>query len=315
MLISKRSLILGAGAAFIARPVRAIAAAPILRNPLLFPQGILPGLPLANHPAFALAGPGAKLISSGICGAQGGSVARLDRTDTYSITGGTSAVDRDIGPSFIVNNATSTQFYYNTGGISYPSSGSVVLACIFKLLSDAGSAGQFFAPACNGQVEGIGIYKPGGVNIFYGVLNGALPGTNAFSAGLTITVGHPYLCVFVGNMNGGSSSYIIWAVDLLTGFIQQAAALTGRGAFATGTNMQPYVGGGAPAVNFRMASIAVLYGGATTLANAQNAVALWGAAPWDFWYPPKQLNLMVSASADRSGPVGPPLRTLMGVGL
>ena len=96
-LPSRRSLILGAGAAIITRRAVALPPAPTsLRNPLAYPGGN-PGVNY-NHIAFSGGAP-STLVFSGVA-VPGGSFIRLDKPTLATYSSITPVIDGRIGPAF-----------------------------------------------------------------------------------------------------------------------------------------------------------------------------------------------------------------------
>ena len=275
---SRRSLILGAGAAFIARPARALIA---LRNPLLYPGGIVtPGYNqghLASSP---------KVRYSGI--AAGGNLINLLNGSKATING-TITSARTTAMGSVVVNTTSTSF------LSVPSINETLAAATLGLIYNPTAltgANQFlFADA--GQNIIFLSTSAGQVKVDFS------SGTATFSA---LVAGTPYFIAVSGNT--ATTNFVV--LNLSNGQIK-SQVVTGTVTLGSTTGSAYWIGGSSSAnqqMNGQLA--AVMFSTGPFLGIA--ALLEWAAAPWDFWYPPTQRGLMESSlrSPAASGPTCPP---------
>ena len=280
MLSSRRSLILGAGAAIITR--RALAYPVRLNNPLVYP-GINPGINY-SHPASG------HIVCSGV--ARAASFIRLDQSAVAGVAGTpTQSIDGAIGPTTIYNSTQANSFLYG-GSLT---NGMTLAAICRTPVSAPGSNAWFIEDAL-----ATGMFlSSGSFSLLANLVNSA--SVNPFIA---LVANHAYFIVMAVTGTTNPVSVYFYVLDLGTQQIQtatrSASVNMSLGTFVrignSGTTTTPFTG--------KIAAIAVLGG---TLTNA--AVAQWANAPWDFWYPPTQRNLMMSglrSPAASGGAVCPP---------
>ena len=261
MLISKRSLILGAGAAIITRRALALPPAPTsLRNPLAYPgRSILPGFN-PNHPA-----------SKGI---RLSTVASDNSAITIIAPGATGPGATSGSPTFKVFGLLGPSINLTSGGWGWP--------CVNEKPSSFTCAAIFYNTTTNAT----------------GFLLNNNAGTNANGVSIGLNAGVP--CLF-NNSTGiqpsfgavGQDYYFLaastngvicnWVLKVLHTGAQFAFTFSQASTFGTPTG--GFYGLGNLAANIAACSYSI-----------NNVLSLpqleqWAAAPWDFWYPPTQQSL------------------------
>jgi len=267
-LSSRRSLILGAGAAFIVRPVRALIYP---RNPLAYPGGN-PGFN-QNHIAAGY------VQFSGV--AQGSSFLRLDHSNVPTLTGSpVASIDGTLGPVIGVSGTQVVTFGSSNGTTI---SNGFTLAAIIRNTSSA-TAGYVISDSALNVLE----VTSTGITI---IVNN----TKTLTLASVLTSGHPYfIAVTVKNVTNNP----VFAVfcDLSSSVITTASGNPGVTSQAAGSTV--YVGNNASGtVPFtgQIAAAAILHNIIPDIAVVQ-----WASAPWDFWYPPTEQSLLFSSIANPS---------------
>lgn len=281
MLISRRSALIGAGALFL--PSRVVAAAPSLfipRNKLVWPGALRRAAFDPSHPA-----------SKGISNGNGASVVCLGQANFASLLNGapltlggtpTFLLHNQIGPS--VNFATG-QFCQLTGQSTAATSGGTFAAIAQTsgftsadfLITTASLAGIYFAAAFlniwTGANEGdMGININAGTGFFVAA---SIKNSTTFSMVLNI-IGGPSVASFWPGKTYSSSGAAGSSLATPSGTVMFGNRI--------GTTTQNFPG-----------SIAVaMYSPAFLPLKVLQA---WAVDPWAFWYPPSQLERVVSASA------------------
>lgn len=282
-LPSRRSLILGAGAAIITRRALALSPAPALfRNPLAYPGGN-PGFN-SNH--FA-AGPGIRYSAV----AQNGNLTNLLTGKPATIVGTITGATTPQGPAVV--NTTSASYLHAPGANEQPTA--VTIALIYTPTSTLPTTNNEFLFDNNGNTENS--------NSVYLYIPNAAPtlavGTTA-SASYNMTAGVPYFIAVSYSSGGPTANFFV--LNLATGkAIANAAALTST--IGT-TSASQYNIGGTSTANQQMGGdlSAIMYGVNNYLSLAQ--LEAWGAAPRDFWYPPTVQNLLLSAVNGKAAATG-----------
>ena len=272
MFPSRRSLILGAGAAIVTRRANALIA---MRNPFIYPggnPGFNPNHPAANGIRYAMAAnynSATITIAPGATGASGNYNSPTFKTQgllgpSINITSGgvfTTAINEK--PSSF----TCSAIFYNT----------TTNATALLLNNNSGT-----------NTNGVSIGLNGGVPVLF---------NNGTSIQPTFGQAASDYYFFAASTNGVTAN---WVLKLLRTGGQYALTFAAASTFSTPTFNQ-YLVGQAPAY------LAACSYSINNFLSLPQLVA-WAAAPWDFWYPPTQRNLMMSGlrSPAASGGSCPP---------
>ena len=271
-MISKRSLILGTGAAIITR--RALALP--VRNPLVYPGGN-PGFN-PNHPAAK----GIRLsFVASMVGGFPTIITAPGVTGKPSVFSGTptSQIRALIGPTL-------------AGNLVVPAinekPNSVTFAAIHNSVSNSGNGIFVDNNALNNNSASVIIGTASGIPALFVAGNtittlGVLPLDNWFIA---------------GSYNGSICNMV--ATRLSNGLIL-AATGSSTNTFGTPTSAEYGISSG----DSYLAAASYSINNYLSLSQLEQ----WAAAPWDFWYPPTQRNLMASGlrSPAASGTACPPI--------
>ena len=286
MKVSRRSLILGAGAGLITRP--ALAFPVQLRDPLKFPVGI--------RPVFNPAHPAAGTVNFSGVSLQGGGVINLVtgkagvKTGTYP-----GSIDGRIGP---VTTAAASAYFTFSSAVPSQTDTQATFAGIVLNPPNSG-----ILPLSVGSTNGPDVYFSGADVIQFNIWGGSAAG------GLQYTIygtGTPIF--FAMSMNGTKVVQVL--TNLATGQITTASnsstsfnAHDGTVIWGAGNNL---------GLQFTYGIAAQMY--STQFLSLPQLVE-WAQAPWDFWYPPAVSNLIMSELAKPSSSAAVlHNRTLMGVG-
>lgn len=275
-IISKRSFILGAGAAFITRPARALI---VPRNPFAFPGGRIAGFD-PSHPASAgirySAVPGSGGTFDSLLTGARATVTTPVKVQTAFGPAGSFAAAAQINS--ITNPFVETPSFITVAAICAPNAGTYLFVT---------------APA-----------SPNGILIQSATFRFTAGGTIA-NSGIPATAGHTYFIA----CSATPTVKTFVAVDLNTGQTYKAVITSGTTFNATGTwNL-----GGANGVNPWLGTIhAIMYSvGSLT----QTQMLTWAKSPWDFWYPPTRDSLMFSGLGNvQPASAGSAQMPLFGVG-
>lgn len=267
MLPSRRSLILGTGAAIITR--RALAYPIRFNNPLAFPGGN-PGY----NPKHLASGPLVRY--SGV--ASGSNFINLLNGSPCSVVGSSlSGAITPQGPA--VANAASASGYLTT-----PSTPETLTGCTFAAIyTPASTSGNAIIFSNNGTTQNSS-------TTFFGNLSGLAKisfGASANGSGIVLVAGTPYF--IAGSLS--LIAYNVVSLNLFTGQIQKdtgplsavSATTINSTYLLAGNNFSQSMAGDLSAL---MYSVGIL--------NMPQQLE-WVAAPWDFWYPPTTENLLVSS--------------------
>lgn len=282
-LPSRRSLILGAGAAIITR--RALAYPVRLNNPLAFP-GFAPRYN-AQHLA---AGNGIRY--AGV--ASTGSFINLLTGKQATVVGTiTPVISGTIGPA--TQCITAGSYTHQTAVNETPPA--LTFATICTYASSLAFDGVLFNNNGNNfnSAAGILIIAPGGSGGFGIGVNGATVSLGSFSP----TLGHSYFCA--ASYNGVTLNLI--AVDLTTNKMLQNGSTAATQTLHLTTAASWNIGGDNNGSGDQSGcNIAAIMYSVNFFTLSQ--LLQWAAAPWDFWYPPTAQNLLFSAVKGKAAATG-----------
>ncbi len=305
-MLSRRSLILGSGAAFITSP--ALAVPPALgRNRLAYPGGwARPGFDpyhiavgkTYNDSGIAVAGQNTPLSL-----AYGGSTAGFSAAHVVPLM-------TVFGPAMDfsdLSNVVNSQLTVRAAAGPTPSSFTFGTILLFR--------GQTFSdPLIMTGYSGSAITQclsydnTGSHNLS---LQFGPTGTNYIQSSLSMPNNVP--CFIGASYNGAVANFIIANITPGGGIAGGAVVTQAVSSVKTiGSNVKTVFGGfGALGNNSDCWIAAIMYSENKYLTIPQ--LEQWAAAPWDFWYPPSQQNLLLSSAANSAGS-GAPQRALTGVG-
>lgn len=284
-LHSRRSLILGAGAALIARPARALI---VSRNPLAYPGG----RNAAFDPTHFAAG-GPNIRYSAIPG-QNALINQLTGVKTGLSSAAITTPVTNYGPGALYSGLGS----YSTVANAFSETPSfMTIAGIVTINSSTGFAAIF--GGTGGATSTNVLYIVSLASIRF---NGA---STAANSGIGVTIGHTY---FIAVSATATTKYFS-VLDLTTGQLKTATIANATGFAASAT---PWSIGGTSANTLGGYIHAVMY--SVGFVPLPQLVA-WAKAPWDFWYPPRRENLMFSGLGNvQPASAGSAQMPLFGVG-
>lgn len=277
-LISKRSLILGAGAAIVTRPARALIA---LRNPLVYP---------GRSPVLNVSHPMAKGGRLAAIPASGGGFINLVPGAPGVLTGGalTYSMQPIGGPAVL----SDTAGHYNKFTNSYSDSpASFSVAAIFNYVAPS-------APNCVFTTDFSAI--SGGAGLLLNSL-AILPFNNGAGTALTgasITGGWLFTAF---SYNAATINWVI--INLSTSKLTSGthasggAVVVGSSAWSIDCLDATYAASGC-----QIAAVAYSVNNFMSVPQLNQ----WAAAPWDYWYSPMKLNLMEAGLRNPNTPTCPP---------
>jgi hypothetical protein len=290
MRLSRRSLILGAGAAFAARPARAFV---IPRNPLAYPGQLAPKFAPLGH------------VASYNCrysavASDNGEFYSLGPFHTAPVNGATvftKSVDGIIGPALggytTAGYGTVDTGFYSTPDLRY------TMAAIIRVTTVATADVGIFQLTVSGNAYQT-LLGLNDANIQFTTI-----GITEVNSSLSLTAGPWFIAASTDNAT--VTNFI--AVNLQTGHVltSTSASHPGETGGATGT----YSIGLIDTAFAGSVSAVMAAGQFLSLAQLKE----WGQAPWDFWYPPSvEPQLFSSLAHSSAAAAAAPLRTLLGVG-
>jgi len=266
-LPSRRSLILGAGAAFITRGAQAYP--PSMRNVLIFPggrPGFNPTHIASKNAIFSGVAAGTNVIDilSGLAGTVTGAI--------------TSNIDSIIGPNTSIAQQTNEHILFPVAQSQIDTSGT--MAVIGTDLNIGAIAFSFpFSVGSASSGPGVLINSTGAVN--WNNWNGSNP-----TASVTISLTSPYFIA----MSMNTITCNILALNLHNGQI-----LTGTSASVSqDTHNTNIVWGDSNALNQINGSFIAAAMYSTSYLTLPQLIT-WAQAPWDFWYPQSVRNTIISS--------------------
>ena len=295
MLPSRRSLILGAGAAFVTRPARALI---VPRNPLTFP-GRAPGFN-PSHPAAKgiLPGFGFSGVASGANFINLLTGAPLTPAVAVDIS---AKIFGSIGPAVVFNNNDSVVESLGNA-VKNPLSCTMAVVFICNTLANT----SLLLSTMNSGGGGNGGY------IFFidtnNKINCSIPGGTNITSAAAITNNIPYFAL--GSSNSGATNIVIKRIDNGEFFSTVGGGLTPQTVTFNGSYS---IGGWQGTSGFQSRSSLAAAMWAPSYLTMPQCLA-WAAAPWDFWYPPSELALMFSSLAQPQAAAVGGRMPLVGVG-
>ena len=283
MRLSRRSLILGASAAFIARPAAAFV---VPRNPLVFPGG---------SPGFNPSHPAAK----GIAHIHGFSGVATGSGFTNLVTGGVgvestvmSFSSSNLGPSLLLASGGTDSISFSGTTIADHTATMAVIG-----MMTASSTGQGLM--CT-DFSGSGGFR-------FDIGDFTLPGVIAITT-IAPSINIPF---FYASSKGPT------AVNTVIKYLTNGELLTGVVADSSTANTP----GGATQLVGAQAGVSAITGNLNAamwtpaFMNLPQLIA-WSQAPWDFWYPPTEKQMMFAGIGHNTGGAVSPYHGLpmMGVG-
>jgi hypothetical protein len=281
MILSRRSLIVGAGAAIITRPALAAPLAPILGgNPLAFPGGLAgfnAAHPMAKGARFSGVARGANITGAGFINLLTGATGVPNGTNGQII----SAL---IGPAAGYSGSVSQHTF---GGNPAIVDTNATIAGIFIL--NSGSSGQYHGIM---QTSSTGA----GWQLFPTQTTGYLilqaSGVGTYSSTLAAALGVPYLAV--GSTNSVGANFLLLRLD--TGVLQ--TQFVSGSHTSTASNGTYIIGGLTGNVSLYGYLAAVAF--SAQYMSLPQLISAFTPNPWSYWYPPTLAQTIFNGLASRA---------------